>query len=63
MRKLASYLAAGYTGAALMSKELERRGLLHCECPGDCWCHRPGLSLFRWTLPFWHSGRAHGGLP
>lgn len=57
VRKAAGYLLAGYAGAVLMSKELERRELLRCGCPHDCWCHRPGLSLFRWTFPVGHGGR------
>jgi hypothetical protein len=22
-----------------------------CGCHGDCWCKKPGLTLFRWVLP------------
>ncbi|MGI8531717.1 MAG: hypothetical protein ACR2KN_01805 [Geodermatophilaceae bacterium] len=54
MLALARYLLAAYAGAMLATKELERRGLLRCDCPAQCWCHRPGLSLLRWTLPVGH---------
>lgn len=54
MRKVATYLSAFYVGAVVMSKGLERNGLLSCGCPHDCWCHRPGLSIFRWTFPVGH---------
>lgn len=57
MRTAASCLLAGYVGAVLITKELERRGALGCDCPEDCWCHRPGLSLLRWTVPVGHGGR------
>lgn len=52
--KIVSYLVAVYAGAVVMSKGLEREGLLSCGCPPDCWCHRRGLSLFRWTMPVGH---------
>jgi len=57
MLKTAKYVAVAYAGAVLATKELERRGALSCDCPEDCWCHRPGLSLFRWTVPVAHGGR------
>ncbi|MGI8530572.1 MAG: hypothetical protein ACR2KO_13975 [Geodermatophilaceae bacterium] len=56
MARIASYLLAAYAGAVLLSKGLEREGLLVCDCPHDCWCHRPGLSVFRWTFPVGHGG-------
>ncbi len=57
MARVASYLLAGFAGAVVATKELERRGALNCDCSPDCWCHRPGLSLFRWTLPVGHGPR------
>ncbi len=56
MSRLARYIVAAYLGAVLMSKGLERGGLLSCGCPTDCWCKRPGLSVFRWTFPVGHGG-------
>jgi hypothetical protein len=25
-----------------------------CDCDPDCWCRRPGLSVFRWVFPRYH---------
>lgn len=33
---------------------VERMGRIRCGCAVDCWCRRPGLSLFRWVFPWWH---------
>jgi hypothetical protein len=46
-----------YIGAALIGHAQERRGALTCECHEDCWCKRPGLSLFRWVFPLAHKLR------
>src|SRR5947208_12057704 len=48
--------AIGYIVLGLGSRLMERRGILECGCDPDCWCKRPGLSLFRWVLPRWHKG-------
>lgn len=56
MRNLVGYLLAAYVGAVLISKGLERQGLLSCGCPSDCWCKRSGLSVLRWTFPVGHGG-------
>ena len=48
------YLLAGYVGAVVATKELERCGALACGCDPNCWCRRPGLSLLKWTLPAPH---------
>jgi hypothetical protein len=50
-------LGALYVAAALISHSQERRGAIRCECREDCWCKRPGLSLFRWVFPFGHELR------
>jgi hypothetical protein len=51
--------AAAYVGAAVVGLVRERRGLIACGCAPDCWCHRPGLRLFRWVFPRGHkSARA-----
>ena len=54
-----SLLLAGalYIGAALIGRAQERRGAITCECQEDCWCKRPGLSLFRWVFPLGHKLR------
>jgi hypothetical protein len=46
------YLTAAVTGHAK-----QRRGSIACGCHEDCWCKRPGLSLFRWVFPFRHTPR------
>jgi hypothetical protein len=48
------FLAALYIAAALIGHVQERLGAIRCECREDCWCKRPGLSLFRWVFPFGH---------
>ena len=50
-------LLAGYVGAALVGLVAERAGRLSCHCTSDCWCKRPGLSLFRWVFPIGHQER------
>jgi hypothetical protein len=52
-------LAVGalYVGIALIAHTQERRGAITCVCSEDCWCKRPGLSLFRWVFPFGHKLR------
>ena len=42
---------------ALVGRFVEGMGAVTCGCPSDCWCKRPGLSLFRWVFPFRHAGR------
>jgi hypothetical protein len=55
MLKRAFPLVAGaYLAAALIGRLQERRGAITCECGEDCWCKRPGLSLFRWVFPLGH---------
>jgi hypothetical protein len=57
MRRGALFLATLYVLAALIGHAHERSGAISCECRPDCWCKRPGLSLFRWVFPFWHKLR------
>lgn len=47
-------LAGLYLLAALVGHAQERRGAIRCGCGEECWCKRPGLSLFRWVLPIGH---------
>ena len=44
----------GYIVLGIGTRLMERRGLVVCQCEPDCWCKRPGLSLFRWVFPRWH---------
>jgi hypothetical protein len=57
MKRALSLLAGLYIAAALIGHLQERRGQITCGCAADCWCKRPGLSLFRWTFPFGHRPR------
>lgn len=59
MRRVLSHLFAGAVGAIVVTKELERRGVLCCGCSEACWCHRSGLSALRWTLPIGHAPAAY----
>lgn len=43
-----------YLALALLGHALERSGVQRCDCREDCWCKRPGLSLFRWVAPIGH---------
>jgi hypothetical protein len=57
LRRGALLLATLYVAAALIAHARERSGAISCRCHPDCWCKRPGLSLFRWVFPFWHKPR------
>ena len=57
MKVVIKVALAAYLGLALIGKVKERNGDLQCLCNADCWCKRPGLSLFRWVFPFGHSLR------
>jgi hypothetical protein len=46
-----------YLAAAVIGLAQERGGAITCGCHEECWCKRPGLSLFRWVFPFWHKPR------
>ena len=54
MRKLLAVLALGYIALALYYRAREAAGLLTCECCPDCWCRKPGPSIFRWVFPRFH---------
>jgi hypothetical protein len=54
VRRALTSLLVGYVVLALVSKAREAAGLLSCDCYPDCWCRRPGLSMFRWVFPRFH---------
>jgi len=54
VKRLLFALAIGYVVLALVSRAREAAGLLTCSCYPDCWCKKPGLSLFRWVFPRFH---------
>ena len=51
-------LVIGYVALALVTRAKEAAGVYICDCADDCWCKRPGLSLFRWVYPRGHRNRA-----
>ena len=58
MKRLLQALAIGYLVLALVTRAKEAAGAYTCACDEDCWCRRPGLSLFRWVFPRGHRNRA-----
>ena len=55
MKRLVLSLVLGYVLLALVGRASEAAGLRTCGCDPDCWCKKPGLSLFRWVFPRFHS--------
>ena len=43
-----------YLAVAALGHVRERTGSATCGCQPDCWCKRPGRSVFRWVFPFGH---------
>jgi hypothetical protein len=58
MKRIVLVLVGGYLLVAAGNRVAERLGVMTCGCAEDCWCHRPGLSLFRWVFP-WRHRSAH----
>ena len=56
VRRSLRLMVLGLLLAAGISRVLEQAGLYRCECYPECWCKRPGLSLFRWVVPRFHVG-------
>ena len=54
MRRSVTVLVAGYLLVAAGNRVAEHVGVMRCGCAADCWCRRPGLSLFRWVFPWGH---------
>jgi hypothetical protein len=46
--------ALGYVVLGIATRVMEEAGVYTCTCTPDCWCKRPGVSLFRWVVPRWH---------
>ncbi len=55
-KRLLTAAGVTYLLAALIGHARERLGGIRCQCSQNCWCQRPGLSLFRWVAPFGHRG-------
>lgn len=56
MRRALLVALGAYLLLAVGNKVAEAAGAMRCHCADDCWCRRPGLSLFRWVFP-WHTSR------
>jgi hypothetical protein len=54
MKRVVWSLVLGYVILGLTTRGREAAGAYTCACDPDCWCKRPGLSLFRWTFPRFH---------
>jgi hypothetical protein len=54
LKRILAMLGLVYLGLALAGHVRELSGEWTCECADDCWCKRPGLSLFRWVFPYGH---------
>ena len=61
MKRVAAMLVGAYLTTAAVALVRERMGLIACGCAEDCWCHKPGLSLFRWVFPRGHKSAWAGG--
>jgi hypothetical protein len=53
VRKVLLGIVGLYLSAALLTRVAEAKGVprFQCGCEPDCWCKRPGVSLFRWVTP------------
>jgi len=54
VKRILLSLAIGYLVIALVTRAQEAAGVMRCDCSPDCWCKKPGLSLFRWVFPRFH---------
>jgi hypothetical protein len=54
MKRVVLSLVIGYLVIALATRAKEEAGMMTCDCYADCWCRKPGLSLFRWVFPRFH---------
>jgi hypothetical protein len=54
VKKLLIALALGYVLLGLTWRAKEAAGMITCGCYPDCWCKKPGLSIFRWVFPRYH---------
>ena len=52
MRRLLLGLVGLYVLAAVLTTAAEKAGVWRrCGCEPECWCKKPGLSMFRWVTP------------
>jgi hypothetical protein len=50
VKRLLLALGGVFLLAAVGSRVAEQVGATACGCGDDCWCRRPGLSVFRWVF-------------
>ena len=60
MKRVLGLAVGVYVGAGVVGLVRESLGLNSCGCAEDCWCKRPGLSVFRWVFPRGHRSRWDG---
>lgn len=61
MKRVVGLAVGLYLMAAVVGRVRESMGLIACGCADDCWCKRPGLSVFRWVFPRGHKSSWTGG--
>ena len=61
MKRVLGWVAVLYLCTAIVGLLRERLGMSSCGCADDCWCKKPGLSLFRWVFPRGHKSSWMGG--
>jgi hypothetical protein len=54
VRKVLLSAGGRYLLFAVIGRFVEGMGAVECGCSDQCWCQRPGLSLFRWVFPAGH---------
>jgi hypothetical protein len=54
MRRIVVRVVGLYLLFAVIGRFVEEMGAVECGCKPDCWCKRPGVSVFRWVFPRRH---------
>src|SRR3954470_14564005 len=55
MKRIAVRLLGLFVAVAVVTRIAEATGhYRRCGCLPECWCRKPGLSLFRWVIPKAH---------
>lgn len=60
VRRVVACILGLYLLFAVVGRFVEAMGAVRCGCAHDCWCHRPGLSTFRWVFPWGHRSTVGG---
>ena len=59
MRRALVGAGSVYLLFAVIGRFVEAMGAVRCPCAAECWCKKPGLSTFRWVVPFGHRVPPH----